>query len=160
MASFKVDSQTNTNYNAGADFNSMLNQSSQHRHGNTSFEDYGSYGYGTGFYSVVGVNTQQIPSMKAAIEQYQEHLNYIVSWLENDVTVSDAFRGANVPEALVEYIYNVKYLCECIISYFNVFKTKLDSISAAWTTSTENMGQRVKNASGDISNDFNKQEVA
>lgn len=153
MANFKVDSATQTTYNAGSEFRSMINQAESHREGNTSFEEIWTKSFsGSQEYSVVGINTQQIPYMKSAIDDYIRHLMYITGWLEHDIYASEAFKGENIPGSVYEYFSNVMFVCDCIVSYLRVFQTKLDNISQAWQQSAINMQQRVENTTSTMDN--------
>lgn len=84
-------------------------------------------------YTVVGINAEKIPVMKASIETYVNAINVALAEL-NNYNPEVAFKGSEVVPALREYIEAVKELCGNIVSHMLAFRDQLDVIYTAYTT--------------------------
>ncbi len=83
-------------------------------------------------YDVVGLNTQQIPMMKEAIRAYIEEIKAHLRKIDISVDPSIGVKGANVEQAVRDYIGRVVFYCNQVLSYLAAFNDKLQKVQEAW----------------------------
>lgn len=91
--------------------------------------------------TVVGINVNQIPSMKEAIRKYVDNLNQILAKLDA-VDPSIAFKGVYA-EAVTEYILSVKQACQSVISNMLAFNDQLTKVQEAYENKDTEMKTRL-----------------
>lgn len=101
-------------------------------------------------YSVVGINTNEIPNMRLAIRNYvqriQDHLDTINT--TTDPTV--ALKGTGIETAVQEYIVSVAKYCKALSSQLLAFSDKLAKVQEAWETSDMNVSSSVRGSADEV----------
>ena len=93
--------------------------------------------------TVVGINVNQIPAMKAAVETYCQEINNALGTLTNyDPTI--AFKGTAIEPALKEYIDAVIEACGAIVSNMLAFNDQLTEVQNAYAAKDETSASQIK----------------
>lgn len=101
-------------------------------------------------YSVVGINTKQIPEMRNAIRNYVNDIQEHLAQIKVSTDPSIALKGTGMEQAVKDYIAKVVNYCNALCSNLLAFSDKLAKVEAAWLSSDLNMSSTVNGASSDL----------
>lgn len=91
--------------------------------------------------TVVGINVNQIDSMKQAIRNYVDNLQKTLDKLDAvDPTI--AFKG-EVTGAIIEYINAVKTACQAVVSNMLAFNDQLTKVQEAYLAKDTELKSRI-----------------
>jgi len=76
---------------------------------------------------VVGIDENQIDTMKQAIDDYVDALNEHLDTMESNATTSEAYKGSYA-EAVTEFVAAVKTCCYAVVSQLLAFRDQLTAI--------------------------------
>ena len=104
--------------------------------------------------SVVGMNVNKIPSMKAAIRTYVNKIKTQVNRLHTDVKTDKAFKSSDgsVEDAVSRYLQSVETYCNNLTSALLAFNDKLTDVEKAWETSMEHLSSTIEDDKNKVEN--------
>lgn len=91
--------------------------------------------------TVVGINVNQIDSMKQAIRNYVDNLQKTLDKLDA-VDPNVAFKG-EVNTAIVEYINAVKTACQAVVSNMLAFNDQLTKVQEAYLAKDDELKSKI-----------------
>lgn len=106
------------------------------------------------FNTVVGINVNHVPKMVDAINEYIKGVNDVINRLNSEVTTKDAFSG-QYATAVSNYVAAVEKVCKSVISELEIFKSKLNEISASYTSKDQSLGSTIGQASSSLASQYN-----
>lgn len=154
MASFFVDGVT-SNINAKEAMNTMTTSRNSNRSFSSNRSDYRGGAVKpnemySSTYDVVGINVNQVPNMKNAIDNYVDAVKEYLSGINTKLNTQQAIKGTGMEEAVSQYIDDVVKYCKAVCSNLLAFSDKLTAVQKAWETSDTNMSNTIKGASSDV----------
>lgn len=90
-------------------------------------------------YNVVGINVNQIDSMREAIKTYVSEIEQYLDGIDPKVTADNAFKSEAVQDAVERYITKVKEYCINLTTQLLAFSDKLVDIQKAYKQSMTNL---------------------
>lgn len=104
-------------------------------------------------YSVVGIDGNQIETMRAAITAYVEDVQ---KYLENAIVATEdkihgGLRGGEAEAAVKSYLDKVKEYVYNLVSTLNTFSDKLADVGNAWVIAQSQMGSSINTSTGAFS---------
>jgi len=104
-------------------------------------------------YNIVGIDGNQVPQMRAAIETYVEEVQ---GYLEDAITatqaeIATAFRGGEAEKAVEGYLSKVKSYVHNVVSTLNAFSDKLADVGNAWVQAQSNIASNINTSTGAFS---------
>lgn len=105
--------------------------------------------------STVGIQIEQIPSMKKAITDYVDNLRNHLQEVKRNADTSQAFKG-DYANAVREFVNAICNSCENIISNLNEFCNDLDKVQQAYLEKDESMSSDVKNVADQVDGAFTR----
>lgn len=97
----------------------------------------------------VGLNTDKVPAMKTAIDNYVGNIDTVLNRLDA-LSANDAF-GPNVGACVATFVSSIKNSCTSINSNLLAFKDDLDAVKLAYETKGTNDTTTVNTTSSNIS---------
>lgn len=105
--------------------------------------------------TVVGINVNQIPSMKSAITDYCNGVETALQELKNyDPTV--AFQGEETVSALKKYIEAVQEACGAIVSQLLAFNDELTKVENAYKAKDTASASAINSDASAMSNSYTR----
>ena len=147
MSDWRQGSQQ-TAFNAGQ----YTQELSQMREGqrSTSGLNGGFFGIGgnmaSSSYSVVGINTNEIPNMRQAIRNYVQRIHEHLDTINTTTDPTVALKGTGIESSVQEYIVSVSKYCKALTSQLLAFSDKLAKVQEAWEASDANLSQTVRSS--------------
>lgn len=99
-------------------------------------------------YSVVGINANQVGTMREAIRNYVTGIQTEISKIQTDLDANGAFKGEEVQSAVRAYLTTVEDYAKALTSYLLTFSDKLKDVEEAWTSYVGTMAGNVTNTKG------------
>lgn len=101
---------------------------------------------------IVGINANQIPAMKKAIDDYVVAIKTHLNKINPTADANSAFKGEEVQKAVEEYVTNVKTYCFNLTSQLRAFEKKLDDIKATYDANKQTFAKNIRNDAGTVKN--------
>ena len=104
-------------------------------------------------YDMIGINGNQVESMRESIRAYVSNIQSVV---ESTLSTSSseaykAFRGEDAITAVNQYIDKVKLYCQNVTSTLLAFSDKLADVGNAWKTAQANIAGTVNSSTAGFS---------
>lgn len=93
--------------------------------------------------TVVGIRVQQIPYIKAAINDYLAVIEADLDGIETAAKVDVAFQSEDVTMAVQKFVIAIKEDSKKLISYLRAFNDKLSDVQSAYEAATRTLSENV-----------------
>lgn len=153
MASWTTESQA-TEFSVGTTFDNAIN--ARNRGSVTTGDTIKLTPFGDD--SVVGINVNYIPTMKARLEAYIKEIEKVLERLDDNVNAREGVAGDDVNYAIKQYFIRVKEYLLALVSNFRAFNDKLTSVSEAYVKFQGSEKETIASSTAEISaNKYNEQ---
>ena len=98
--------------------------------------------------SVVGINVNEIPNMRNAINDYCSEIENYVNGLNPEAEATMAFKSEEVNLALKKYMDDVKTYSINLVSQLRAFSDKLADVKSQWEAASQTMSETIGSTSG------------
>ena len=100
--------------------------------------------------SVIGLNVKEIGNIKQAITTMCDNITRKINEMETEANSEIAYKGAEIQEALKNYITNVAAYCNNLTSNLRAFNDKLSDVEKAWNMATRHMSESISGNAGNF----------
>lgn len=104
-------------------------------------------------YSIVGIDANKIPEMRAQIRDSVQALQAHLDGIEAETNSTNAFRSEEIKSAVEQYVLSVKEYSKALISDLLAFSDKLQDVKNAWEQSTSSFATDSVNPATSAMND-------
>lgn len=98
---------------------------------------------------VVGINTNEIPNMQAAIKTYVEGLEAHLETMKNNATTDEAFKG-QYASAITDFVSAVKDCCYAVISQLEAFSAQLDEVRRTYEERDQQLASDISSQADEL----------
>lgn len=105
--------------------------------------------------SVIGINANEIPNMRAAIREYVNALEAHLEKVKTDADTAGAFKG-EYADAVKVYVAAIAEACKCVTSQLLAFSDQLKEVSDAYLAQDREMSQRIKDTAASTSDQYTR----